>query len=106
MHNAEIWYKPSFISGLRLGAEWQRIGNYFMDARNTEKYAGYNVLNLRAGYKLKNLDLWVNVINATDNYYSYISTKTASGYSYTLAEPRNFIMGASYDLANLFKSKK
>jgi outer membrane receptor protein involved in Fe transport len=106
MHNAEIWYKPSFISGLRLGAEWQRIGNYFMDARNTEKYAGYNVINLRAGYKLKNLDLWVNVMNTTGNYYSYISTKTASGYSYTLAEPRNFIVGVSYDLANLFKSKK
>jgi iron complex outermembrane recepter protein len=106
MHNAEIWYKPSFVSGLRLGAEWQKIGSYYMDPKNTEKYPGYNVLNLRAGYKVKDLDIWVNIMNATNNYYSYISTKTTSGYSYTLAEPRNFNLGVSYDLANLFKSNK
>jgi iron complex outermembrane recepter protein len=106
MHNAEIWYKPSFANGLRLGAEWQRIGSYFMDPKNTEKYPGYNVLNIRAGYKFKDLDIWVNIMNATDNYYSYISTKTVSGYSYTLAEPRNFNVGVSYDLAHVFKSKK
>jgi iron complex outermembrane recepter protein len=106
MHNAEIWYKPSFVNGLRLGAEWQRIGSYFMDPKNTEKYPGYNVLNIRAGYKFKDLDIWVNIMNATDNYYSYISTKSASGYSYTLAEPRNFNVGVSYDLAHVFKSKK
>jgi outer membrane receptor protein involved in Fe transport len=106
MHNAEIWYKPSFANGLRIGGEWQRIGNYFMDARNTEKYQGYNVFNIRVGYKIKDLDIWVNIMNATNNYYSYISTKTGSVYSYTLAEPRNFNIGASYDLANLFKSNK
>jgi iron complex outermembrane receptor protein len=103
MHNAEIWYKPSFAKGLRIGAEWQKIGSYFMDAKNTVKYDGYNVLHIRAGYQYKGFEVWLNVMNATDNYYSYISSKSSS-YSYQLAEPRNFVMGVSYDLARLIKS--
>jgi iron complex outermembrane receptor protein len=100
MNNAEIWYKPSFVKGLRIGAEWQKIGSYFMDPKNTVKYEGYDVLNLRAGYQFNGLEVWVNVMNATDNYYSYISSKSTS-YSYQLAEPRNFNVGISYDLGQL-----
>jgi iron complex outermembrane recepter protein len=103
MHNAEIWYKPSFAKGLRIGAEWQKIGSYFMDPKNTEKYNGYNVLHLRAGYRYKGFEMWLNVMNATDNYYSYITSKSSFGYSYQLAEPRNFNMGVAYDFSNLFK---
>jgi iron complex outermembrane recepter protein len=102
IHNAEIWYKPSFVKGLRIGAEWQKVGSYYMDPKNTAKYKGYNVLNLRAGYQYKAFEVWLNVLNATDNYYSYISTKSTS-YSYTLAEPRNFNVGLSYDFGQLLK---
>ncbi len=103
MHNAEIWYKPSFAKGLRLGVEWQKIGSYYMDPQNTAKYNGYNVLHLRAGYQYKGFEVWMNVMNATDNYYSYITTKSNFGYSYQLAEPRNFNVGLAYDFSNLFK---
>jgi iron complex outermembrane receptor protein len=102
MNNAEVWYKPSFVKGLRLGAEWQKIGSYFMDPKNTARYEGYNVLNLRAGYQFSGFEVWLNLMNATDNYYSYISTKSTS-YSYQLAEPRNFNVGVSYDFGKLFK---
>lgn len=105
MHNAEVWYKPSFAKGLRIGAEWQKIGSYYMDPKNTVRYNGYNVLNLRTGYQCKAFEIWLNVMNATDNYYAYISSKSGSGYSYTLAEPRNFNVGISYDFANLIKKK-
>jgi outer membrane receptor protein involved in Fe transport len=100
MHNAEIWYKPSYIKGLRLGVEWQKIGSYFMDPKNTVRYRGYDVFNLRAGYQWKGFEVWVNVLNLTDNYYSYISTKSTS-YSYQLADPRNFNIGISYDLGTI-----
>jgi outer membrane receptor protein involved in Fe transport len=104
--NAEVWYKPSFAKGLRLGAEWQHVGRYFVDPQNTATYNGYQSLNLRAGYQLKGFDVWVNVLNATNNYYSYITSKSAFGYSYQLAEPRNFNVGVSYDFANLFKKNQ
>ncbi len=103
LYNTEVWYKPSFVKGLRLGAEWQHVGSYFVDPQNTAKYGGYNVLNLRVGYQYKGLEVWVNVLNATDNYYSYNVSKSAFGYSYTLAEPRNFNIGLSYDFGTFLK---
>ncbi|HEX6180989.1 MAG TPA: TonB-dependent receptor, partial [Chitinophagaceae bacterium] len=104
LYNTEIWYRPSFAKGLRIGAELQHVGNYFVDPQNTAKYKGYNALNIRAGYRFKGMDIWLNVLNATDNYYSYITSRSSFGYSYQLAEPRNFNVGVSYDFANLFKN--
>lgn len=102
IHNAEIWWRPAFVKGLRLGIEWQKIGSYYMDPLNTVKYEGYNVFHVRMGYKWKNMELWVNMMNATDKYYAYTSSKSNSGYSYTPAEPRNFNIGFSYDFGSLF----
>lgn len=106
MYNAEVWYRPSYAKGLRLGAETQYIGSYFVDPQNTAKYCGYDVLNLRAGYRVRDIEIWLNVLNATNRYYSYITTKSSSGYSYQLAEPRNFNLGLSYDFAGLFNAAK
>ena len=106
IYNSEVWYKPSFIKGLRVGAELQHIGRYFVDPLNTAQDNGYNVLNLRAGYQFNEFELWGNVLNVTDNYYSYITSKSAFGYSYQVAEPRNFNLGISYNLAGLLKKSK
>jgi outer membrane receptor protein involved in Fe transport len=103
LFNSEIWYRPSFAKGLRLGAEVQRVGSYFVNPLNTAKYDGYTVLNLRAGYQFRSVEVWLNVLNATDEYYSYNTTKSGSGYSYQVAEPRNFNVGISYDFGSLFK---
>jgi iron complex outermembrane recepter protein len=105
IYNAEIWYKPTFLKGMRIGTELQHVGSYFIDPQNSARYNGYNDLNLRMGYQLKAFEVWFNVLNATDNYYSYITTKSAFGYSYQLAEPRNFNIGISYDFGNFFKTK-
>jgi iron complex outermembrane recepter protein len=101
--NAEAWYKPSYLKGLRLGAELQHAGAYFADPQNSARYGGYDVLNLRVGYTFKGVDVWLNALNATNAYYATIVSKSAFGYSYTLAEPRNFTLGLSYDFAHLFK---
>ena len=100
MHNAEVWYRPSFIKGFRIGAEWQKIGSYYMDARNSATDNGYDVFNFRTGYQFKGFEVWLNVMNVTDNYFSYMSTK-GSTYSYQLAEPRNFNLGISCDLGKI-----
>ncbi|HTL10239.1 MAG TPA: TonB-dependent receptor [Chitinophagaceae bacterium] len=106
IYNAEIWYRPSFIKGLRINAELQHVGSYYVDPQNSSKYDGYNTLNVRIGYQFKAFEVWLNVLNATDNYYSYITSKSSSGYSYQLAEPRNFNIGLSYDFGNSFKKKQ
>lgn len=103
LYNAEAWYKPSCLKGLRIGAEVQHVGTYWADPQNTARYSGYDVLNLRAGYTFKGVDVWVNALNTTNAYYATVVSKSAYGYSYTLAEPRNITLGLSYDFANLFK---
>lgn len=105
MHNTEVWYRPSFAKGLRIGVEWQKIGSYYMDPKNTVKYEGYNVLNLRTGYQFSGFEVWMNVLNAANNYYSYLSSKSFS-YSYRLAEPRNFTLGVSFDFGKQVKTKR
>jgi iron complex outermembrane recepter protein len=103
IYNSEVWYRPSFIKGFRLGAELQHVGKYFADPQNTATYDGYDALNLRAGYVEKEFEIWLNVLNATNSYYSYITSKSSFGWSFQLAEPRSFNVGVSYDFANHFK---
>ena len=106
LYNTELWYRPSFAKGLRIGAELQHVGSYFVDPQNSAKYEGYYALNLRTGYQWKAFEIWLNVLNATDNYYSNFTSKSAFGYSYQLADPRNFNLGLSYDFGSFFKMKK
>jgi outer membrane receptor protein involved in Fe transport len=102
MHNAEVWYKPLSVKGLRVGVEWQRLGSYYMDPANTTKYQGFNALHLRAGYNWKGAEIWMNVMNATGNYYAFTASRSTSGFNYTPAEPRNITIGVSYDFGKLF----
>lgn len=94
--NAELMYKPKWCPGLRTGFEWQRNGAYWMDPQNTVRDPGFNLLNLRAGYEWKALELWCNVINLTDNYYSINTSKSAFGYAYTVGNPQAFNIGIAY----------
>ena len=105
LYNTELWYKPHFIKGLRIGAEVQNVGRYYVDPQNSATYNGYNVLNIRTGYATKGIEVWMHLMNATNNYYSYITTKSAFGYSYQLAEPRSIVIGVSYDFARLNNNK-
>ncbi|MFL5746707.1 MAG: TonB-dependent receptor [Niastella sp.] len=94
--NAEVTYKPVFAKGLRVGAEWQHIGSYFMDNANTKKYSGYDLLNLRAGYTIHAFEVWVNAMNATNKYYSTYASKSGSTLSYNLGDPREINVGIAY----------
>ena len=94
--NAEVTYKPVFVKGLRVGAEWQHIGSYYMDNANTKKYGGYDLLNLRAGYTIRAFEVWVNALNATNTYYSTLASKAGSVLSYNLGDPREINVGIAY----------
>ncbi len=97
MANAEATWRPAFAKGLRVGAEWQRLGRYFMDDTNLFTYSGFDLVHARIGYQRKWMDLWLNVLNLTNAYYATSVTKsTASGnasYSYNLGMPREITLG-------------
>lgn len=94
--NAEVTYKPVFVKGLRVSAEWQHVGPYYMDNANSKKYDGFDLLNLRAGYTIRQFEVWVNALNATNTYYSTYASKSGSTLSYNLRDPREFTIGVAY----------
>jgi outer membrane receptor protein involved in Fe transport len=97
--NAEVTYKPVFVKGLRVSAEWQHIGPYYMDNANSKKYNGFDLLNLRAGYTIRQFEVWLNALNATNTYYSTYASKSGSTLSYNLGDPREFTVGIAYKFA-------
>lgn len=97
--NGEISYRPAFLKGLRTSVEWQHQSSYWLDNINSKKYGGFNVYNVRGAYQFKQFEVWLNILNAADTYYSVAASKSASGYSYNLGQPRTFNTGISYQLS-------
>jgi outer membrane receptor protein involved in Fe transport len=97
LSNAEMNWRPKFIKGVRLGAEWQHQSKYFMDDANAFTYKGFDLIHLRVGYRIGKFETWVNALNLMDAYYSTSATKsTASGnasYAYNLGSPREITLG-------------
>lgn len=96
--NAEVTLRPRFLPDFRLSAEWQHIGRYYMDALNTEAYNGYDLLNLRAGYTWKGLEVWLNALNASNVLYTTTVDKSAFGKSYRPGNPQTFNLGIACHL--------
>lgn len=94
--NTEITWKPPLLKGFRIGAEWQHVSSYFMDAANTAKYGGYELFNLRAGYQFRSFDCWVNCMNAGDQPYATLAEKSAYGKSYRVGPRQTFNFGIAY----------
>lgn len=99
--NAEVMYKPRFIRGLRIGAEWQHQAKYYMDDLNKSSYKGFNVFNVRAGYQWNRCEIWANALNVLNAYYSTYASKNAltsgtAAYSYNLGDPREITLGVAY----------
>ncbi len=94
--NAEVTYKPGFLKGLRLNLEWQRVGEYFMDAVNSESYKGYHLFNARVGYTFRGFEAWVNAINLSNELYATTVDKYSYGKSYRQGIPRTFNVGIGY----------
>lgn len=102
--NSEISYKPAYIRGLRLMLEWQRIGSWYTDDANQYTYAdrtlfnlqGISTLNFRAAYGLKNIELYTNITNLTDELYAHNVTRSRWGATYTPAAGRTFALGIAY----------
>lgn len=97
--NAEVAFRPAFLPGARLGVEWQHVGPYFMDPRNTRRYAGYDLVHLRAGYRFGRFEAWINVMNTTDSLYATVAGRSRWGDSYTPGDPRTVNVGFAYRLA-------
>jgi len=95
-NNISFNWRPTKI--IRSSLEWIHQSAYYMDETNTTRYPGFNLLNARFGLQLKKSEIWLNVLNLTNTYYSTMATKNfsvkgSSAYSYYLGEPRAITIG-------------
>ena len=77
--SASIKPPKGFLKGFYMSAEWQRVGSYFMDEYNSEKYEGYHMINLRTAYTFKGIELFVNLLNAADEFIAVRASKSYYG---------------------------
>lgn len=111
--NSEIIYKPMFLDGFRVGVEWQHMSSWYQNQVNTSVYdergafglKGISVLSFRTGYEWSGVEVFMNVLNITDELYAFNATRgntAASTSTYVAAPPRTFVFGLQYN----FSSKK
>lgn len=69
--NATLAWKPGFLPGARLEAEWVKMGEYWEDDANTHEYEGHDLFNLRASWQMnERFRLFGRVMNLTDERYA------------------------------------
>ena len=100
--NAELFYKPIFLKGFSVGAEWQHQNKYFMDDLNSFTYNGFDIANIRIAYKIKKAEIWVNALNVFNAYYAVYATSApgasvgVNNKTYNMGDPRELTIGLSY----------
>lgn len=105
IYNAAIQYKPHYLKGFRTSLEWQYIGPWYKDDANQHAYddktflfKGSSFLNLRAAYQLKNIELYTNITNLTNELYANSVTRGGNNKdSYAAGAPRTFTFGIIYN---------
>jgi iron complex outermembrane recepter protein len=112
--NSEVTYKPAYVKGFRISLEWQRISAWYQNQVNTVAYndkgflklKGISYLNLRTGYTLKGVEVFLNVMNLTDELYANSATRgngPTDRTTFTPAAPRTVVIGIQYELNRLKK---
>ncbi|WP_226703977.1 TonB-dependent receptor [Microbulbifer elongatus] len=97
--NVTLAYSPEWLSGLRMELEWSHMGDYYTDETNTQKYAGHELLNLRATHDFdEDLSVYARLSNITDERYStYTSNQVGDeDLSYRPGLPRSLFAGVRY----------
>lgn len=96
-------WKPVLLDGGHIEAEWERLGEYWMDQANTHKYDGHSVYNLRADYPLsKSLGVYGRLMNVTDRRYATASAYRVAAYGnperfeYAPGLERTLYLGLNY----------
>lgn len=101
--NGQLTYRPAFVKGLEVSAEWQHLSSYYMDPANTRRYRGYDLFNSGLNYRVKQFSFWLHLVNVTDAVYATSAEKSAYGVTYYPGPLRTLYVGLEY---HFVKKKK
>jgi len=90
--NARLSWLPRDRARVQL--EWVRIGEYWLDAANTAKYGGYDLLNLRANWPLASkLSLYGSIYNLANVRYADSAQISSNTPVFSPGLPRTLYAG-------------
>lgn len=96
--NVALSWSPASLGGANASLEWSRIGAYWMDAENTHRYPGHDLLNLRASVPVtERVTVFGRLTNLTDERYAESAGYTAArGEELAPGLPRALYLGVQY----------
>ena len=96
MANSQLIFSPK--PHFNISAEWQHIGNYFMDLDHSKTYDGFDIYNISMNYTWKSYHINFGIKNILDTKYATIASKNRWVSSYHTANPMLFKLGVKLDL--------
>lgn len=96
---SSLAWEPLALPGLRTELEWQRVGGYYTDETNTNRYSGHDLWHLRASLEITaSLTLSGRLMNLADeNYSTYTSNQVgADAIEYRPGMPRSVFVSANW----------
>ncbi len=100
--NTELSVYPTWLPNFRASVEWQHVGKWFQNQINTVAFDGYNLVNVRAGYQWRGIEIFTNILNAADALYASNATRgnnPTDRTTFTPAAPRTITVGLQYSFA-------
>ena len=96
---AEVSFSPSFLPRSSAALEWVHLGPYYMDAANTHRYSGHDLLNLRVSAPVPGgLVAFARVTNLLDTRYAENSSYTIQrGEEFAPGAARSVFVGVAWD---------
>ena len=100
--NTRLAWRPAWLEGGRIELEWVKLGAYWMDAANTYKYAGHDLLNLRVNWPVSaQLEWHARLMNLADERYATNASYSPAGWTpekfeYAPGMPRTLYAGLVY----------
>ncbi len=95
--NLRLSYTPLWLPGGLAMLEWEHVGSWWMDDKNSKKYEGYDIANLKMRYQAtKNLSLYLRILNLTDEIYAERAEISFGKEKYTPGAPRQLFIGLKY----------
>lgn len=98
--NTEISYYPAWLKNFRTSVEWQHVSGWYQNQVNTVSYGGYDFANVRVGYQWHGIEVFSNILNATNALFATNATRgnnATDRTTYTPAAPRTFTAGIQYN---------
>jgi outer membrane receptor protein involved in Fe transport len=90
--NARLTWTP--LERARVQLEWSKVGSYWLDAANTTKYEGHDLLNLRANWDVaRHVGVFASLYNVSDERYADSASITSSTPVFSPGMPRTATIG-------------